>query len=294
MSEARGSAAVGDGPEDPNAADRAATPPPVEERVRVEIGDDGIADVRLVRADKHNGLDAAMFERLVAAAGELAADPSVRVVVLSGEGPSFCAGLDFKAVLSGTGLTPEQAFARAEGDIANFAQRATYDWRRLPAPVIAALHGACLGGGLQLALAADLRIAAPETKLSVMEIRYGLVPDMGLTQTLPDLVAADVARELTFAGRTVEGPEALELGLVTRVAEDPRAAALELAREIAAKSPDAIRAAKRLLNEASRAPAADGLALEAELQRRLLGSPNQIAAAQAALSGEPAKFSDPA
>jgi enoyl-CoA hydratase/carnithine racemase len=263
-----------------------------DERVRVEV-DGGVADVRLARADKPNGLNAAMFEQLVAAAGELAGDAGVRAVVLSGEGPSFCAGLDFKAVFSGTGLTPERAFARADGDVANFAQRATYDWRRLPVPVVAALHGACLGGGLQLALAADIRIAATDTKLSVMEIRYGLVPDMGLTQTLPDLVGADVAKELTFTGRTVEGPEALELGLVTRLAEDPRAEALALGREIAARSPDAVRAAKRLLNEGWRRPAAEGLALEAELQQALLGSPNQVAAVQAALSGEPAEFSDP-
>jgi enoyl-CoA hydratase/carnithine racemase len=263
-----------------------------DERVRIAL-EDGVADVRLVRADKHNGLDGAMFERLVESASELAADSSVRAVVLSGEGPSFCAGLDFKAVLEGTGLTPEQAFARADGDVANFAQRATYDWRRLPVPVIAALHGACLGGGLQLALAADIRIAAPDTKLSVMEIRYGLVPDMGLTQTLPGLVGPDVAKELTFTARTVDAAKALELGLVTRIADDPRAAALELAREIASKSPDAVRAAKRLLNDAWRAPAADGLALEAELQQRLLGSPNQIAAVQAALSDEPAEFADP-
>jgi enoyl-CoA hydratase/carnithine racemase len=264
----------------------------VSERVAVEV-ERGVAEVRLVRGEKHNGLDAAMFSRLVQVAEHLAADRSVRVVVLSGDGPSFCAGLDFKAVLAGTGLTPEQAFARADGHIANFAQRATYDWRRLPVPVIAALHGACLGGGLQLALAADIRIAAPDTKLSVMEIRYGLIPDMGLTQTLPDLVGADVARELTFTGRTVEAPEAHDLGLVTRIADDPYAAALDLAREIAARSPDAVRAAKRLLNEAWRAPAADGLALEAELQQRLLGSPNQVAAPQAALSGEPAEFGDP-
>ena len=265
-----------------------------EDRIRVEIADGGIADVRLVRGEKHNGLDGAMFERLVEAAGEVAADPRLRVAVLSGEGPSFGAGLDFKAVMSGSGLDPERAFARADGEIANFAQRATYGWHRLPVPVIAALHGACLGGGLQLALAADVRIAAPDTRLSVMEIRYGLIPDMGLTQTLPGLVRADVAKELTFTGRIVEAEEALELGLVTRLADDPRAEALGLAREIATKSPDAVRAAKRLLNEAWRAPAAEGLGLEAALQRALLGSPNQLAAVQAALSGEPAEFSDPA
>ncbi|MGH2951007.1 MAG: crotonase/enoyl-CoA hydratase family protein, partial [Solirubrobacterales bacterium] len=231
-------------------------PSAIEQRVGVALGDDGIADVRLTRGDKHNGLDGAMFERLVATAGELGADPSVRVILLSGEGPSFCAGLDFKAIFAGTGLDTETAFERADGDVANFAQRATYDWHRLAVPVIAALHGACLGGGLQLALAADIRIAAPDTRLSVMEIRYGLIPDMGLTQTIPDLVGIDIAKELTMTGRVIEAAEALELGLITRIAGDPRAAALELAREIASSSPDAVRAAKRLLNEAWRADAA--------------------------------------
>jgi enoyl-CoA hydratase/carnithine racemase len=263
------------------------------DRLTIDV-DGGIADVRLTRGDKHNGLDAAMYEALVDGAAQVAAMRGVRVVVLSGEGPSFCAGLDFKAVMSGTGLTPERAFSRAEGDIANFAQRSTYDWQRLEVPVIAALHGACLGGGLQLALAADIRIAAPDTRLSVAEIRYGLVPDMGLTQTMPDLVGIDVAKELTFTGRTVEADEALKLGLVTRIADDPRAEALTLGRAIATNSPDAIRGAKRLLDSAWREAADTGLPLEAELQQRLIGSPNQIAAVQAALSGEPAEFADPA
>jgi enoyl-CoA hydratase/carnithine racemase len=159
--------------------------------------------------------------------------------------------------------------------------------------VIAALRGACLGGGLQLALAADIRIAAPDTRLSVAEIRYGLVPDMGLTQTLPDLVGIDVAKELTFTGRTLDADEALRLGLVTRLADDPRAEALALAREIATNSPDAVRGAKRLLDSAWRADAQTGLHLEAETQQRLLGSANQLAAVQAALSGESAEFADP-
>jgi enoyl-CoA hydratase/carnithine racemase len=263
-----------------------------EERLRIEV-DGGVADVRLTRGDKHNGLDAAMYEALVAGAAEVAGTPGLRVAVLSGEGPSFCAGLDFKAVMSGTGLVPERAFGRGDGEVANFAQRSTYDWERLEIPVIAAVHGACLGGGLQLALAADVRIAAADTRMSVAEIRYGLVPDMGLTQTLPDLVGIDVAKELTFTGRTVDADEALRLGLVTRIADDPLADALALAREIAANSPDAVRGAKRLLRAAWRADAETGLRLEAEIQQDLIGSPNQLAAVQAALSGEPAEFTDP-
>jgi enoyl-CoA hydratase/carnithine racemase len=263
-----------------------------EERLSIEV-DGGIADVRLTRGDKHNGLDGAMFDALVDGAAQVAATPGVRVVVLSGEGPSFCAGLDFKAVMTGTGLDGEKAFSRADGEIANFAQRATYDWHRLEVPVIAALHGACLGGGLQLALAADIRIAAPDTELSVMEIRYGLVPDIGLTQTLPDLVGIDVAKELTFTGRSVDAEEALRLGLVTRIADDPYARARKLAEDVASKSPGAVRGAKRLLDAAWREDPSTGLSLEAETQRKLIGSPNQLAAVQAALSGEPAEFEDP-
>jgi enoyl-CoA hydratase/carnithine racemase len=262
-----------------------------EERLSIAV-DGGIADVRLTRGDKHNGLDAAMYEALVDGAAEVASNTAVRVVVLSGEGPSFCAGLDFKAIMTGTGLDPKRAFSRADGDVANFAQRSTYDWQRLAVPVIAAIHGACLGGGLQLALAADIRFAAPDTKLSVMEVRYGLVPDMGLSQTLPDLVGIDIAKELTYTGRTVDAGEALRIGLVTRIADDPHAEALTLAAEIAAKSPDAVRGAKRLLNAAWRQGPEVGLPLEAEIQERLIGSPNQIAAVQAALGGEPAEFRD--
>jgi enoyl-CoA hydratase/carnithine racemase len=262
-----------------------------EERVRVEIVD-GVADARMVRGAKHNGLDLAMFTRLVEAANELAADRSVRAVVLSGEGPSFCAGLDFKALMTGTGLTPEVGFAREDGQPANFGQRAAYDWRRIPVPVIAALHGSCIGGGAQLALAADIRTAGPDTKLAIAEIRYGLIPDMGITQYLPDLVGIDVAKELTFTGRVVGAEEALALGLVTRLADDPRAAAFELAHEVASRSPDAIRQAKRLYDEGYRADARTGLALEAQLQQALVGLPNTAAAAQATLSGEPPAFTD--
>jgi enoyl-CoA hydratase/carnithine racemase len=160
--------------------------------------------------------------------------------------------------------------------------------------VIAAIHGNCFGGGLQIALGADIRIAAPDAKLSVMEIKWGLVPDMGITQTLPRLVPIDVAKELTFSGRIVSGGEALELGLVTRTDEEPLSAALALADEIAQKSPDAVRAAKRLYDQAwTSDDAGAALALESELQTGLIGKPNQIAAVVAGMSGEPPVFVDP-
>ncbi|MGO4446469.1 crotonase/enoyl-CoA hydratase family protein [Mycobacterium sp. 2YAF39] len=264
-----------------------------EDRVRVQVGDNGVATATMVRADKHNALDQAMFQGLVDAAEQLAADTAVRAVVLHGEGKSFCSGLDVASFMSGergTGILLD----RDEKRIANFAQRVTYDWSLVPAPVIAAIHGNCFGGGLQIALGADIRIATPDAKLSIMEIKWGLVPDMGITQTLPRLLPIDVAKEMTFTGRIVSGSEGRELGLVTRTEEDPLSAALALAEEIAQKSPDAVRAAKRLYDEtwAGNDPAA-ALARESELQEGLIGKPNQIAAVMAGMSGEKPVFADP-
>ena len=265
---------------------------PNPERVTVEF-ESGVADVRLTRADKHNALDPEMFSSLDAVLDELRGTQGLRAVVLSGEGPSFCSGLDFPSFMEqGLDISAE-LFSHRNGDAANLAQRVTYDWLRLPVPVIAALHGNCIGGGAQLALGPDIRIAAPDARISILEIKYGLIPDMGFSQTLPHLVGLDVAKELVFTGRIVQGPEAERIGLVTRLADDPRAAALELAREIAARSPDAIRRGKRLLTEAAWAHSEDALELEEALQRELLGSPNQVAAVQAAFTKEPAEFTDP-
>ncbi len=261
---------------------------PRPDRVRIDTAD-GVASVRMTRGDKHNGLDWAMFESLNAAIDELAEAEDARVVVLSGEGPSFCAGLDFKSFMSP--MAPRMRRAATCSATRSrprttrpptFAQRVAYGWRELPVPVIAALQGNCLGGGFQIALGADIRIAAPGTRMSVMEIRYGLIPDMSLSQTLPRLVRDDVARELTYTGRVVEADEALSLGLVTRVADDPLAEASALASQIAAASPSAIRSAKRLWNEGWHATPAEGLALEAELQQALMGGADQLAALGAA------------
>lgn len=263
----------------------------IAERVRVEVSDH-VARVTLSRPEKHNALDPAMFEAIVAAAEEVAAAPRVRAVVLHGAGPSFCSGLDL-----GSLMTAENGLGgvarELEGEVPNRFQRVAYDWITLPVPVIAAVHGNCLGGGLQIALAADVRIAAPDARLSVMEVKWGLVPDMSLTQTLPRLVGIDVAKELTLTGRAFSGEEALALGVVTRLADDPLAAVQQLATEIADKSPDAVRGAKRLLDRAWTLPARDGLALEAEIQRGLIGSPNQLAAVTAGLTKQPGQFTDP-
>jgi enoyl-CoA hydratase/carnithine racemase len=273
----------------------------MSDRVVVTRLPGGVADVRLNRADKMNALDIPMFEALVAAGTELASDRTLRAVVLSGEGRAFSAGLDFSSFQSmaggsrsGGGPAPPNLLSRGDASSpANFAQRAAWIWTEVPVPVIAAVHGVAYGGGLQIALGADLRFVAPDAKLSVMEIKWGLVPDMSGTQTLRRLVRLDVAKELTFTGRVISGTEAVELGLATRVAADPRAAALEAAAEIAAKSPDAIRAAKKLLDASGVVPVADGLRLEEQLQIGLIGRGNQIESVRANLEKRAPRFEDP-
>lgn len=261
-----------------------------EQRVRIDV-EDHVAVVTLTRPDKHNALDAAMFEGILGAAEQVGATPGVRAVVLHGEGKSFCSGLDVASFLDGP--VSLDSLLERDGRRANVAQRACTDWLDLPVPVIAAVHGNCFGGGLQIALGADVRIAAPDARLSVMEVRWGLVPDMGITNTLPRLARIDVAKELTYTGRVISGEEAAALGLVTRVDADPLAAARALAAEIAGRSPDAVRAAKRLYDESWVAPRDEGLLLETELQVSLAGKPNQIAAVTAGFTKQPGEFTDP-
>lgn len=260
-----------------------------EPRVAIEIAGH-VAEVRLSRPDKHNALDAAMFQGIAAAAEQVAATPGVRAVVLYGEGPSFCSGLDIASFMTGPVSTGD-LMARDGDELANLAQRVAYDWTLLPVPVIAAVHGVCFGGGLQIALGADIRIAHPEAKLSVREIQWGLIPDMGITETLTPVVPVDVAKELTYTGRIVSGAEGHSLGLVTRVEDDPLAVAQELAAEIAGRSPDATRAAKTLWNTVY--ASGPDLALEASLQKGIIGQPNQFAAAVAGMTKQPAEFTDP-
>lgn len=278
----------------------------MSERVSVSI-QEGVADVRLSRPEKMNALDGAMFDALAETGQKLASDRSLRAVVLSGEGRSFCAGLDVTSFMAMAGERDKGAKASADrpaardggllassgASPANRAQRAAWIWVELPVPVVAAVHGVAFGGGLQIALGADIRIVAPDARLSVMEVKWGLVPDMSGTQTLRRLVRLDVAKELTFTGRIVSGKEAVELGLATRTAEDPRAAALETAREIATKSPSAIRAAKQLLNESGLVGLEEGLRMEATLQAGLIGRANQVEAVKANLEKRPPRFEDP-
>lgn len=257
--------------------------------------DHGVVHVKLNRPDKLNALDQGMFQGIVDTAARLATDAGVRAVVLSGEGRAFCAGLDFASFMGmtqGNGAAAFDGFKTTDDNPANIFQRTGYDWQRLPVPVIAALHGHVYGGGLQIALGTDIRYAAPDTKMSVMEIKWGLIPDMSGTRTLRDLVRLDVAKELTFTGRIVDAVEALELGLVTRICDDPLAEALKTAHLIALKSPHAIRYGKKLLNDAWRSGDREGLAQEAELQRKLIGSPNQMEAVMANMQKRDPKFKD--
>lgn len=253
----------------------------MEDRITVDI-QGGVADVRLVRVDKMNALDDAMFEALIKTGERLKTEAGVRAVVLSGAGRAFCAGLDmgnFDKMASGerkggTGLVETP---RTEGG-SNRAQHAVMVWREIPVPVIAAVHGVAFGGGFQLALGADMRFVTPDARMAVMEIKWGLVPDMAGIALLRRLIRDDQARELTYSGRQFTGEEALSLGLATRVCADPYAEALAFARDVAAKNPDAIRADKRLMNLADDGDQRAILLAESVEQSALIGSPNQIEA----------------
>jgi enoyl-CoA hydratase/carnithine racemase len=268
----------------------------MSDRVSVHV-DNGVADVRLNRPEKMNALDPAMFDALVETGEALKTDPSVRAVVLSGEGRAFCAGLDFGSFQAMAGSSSDRPtgdvdLGRKEGQITNRGQQAAYVWREIPAPVIAAVHGVALGGGFQIALAADIRIVAPDVRMSVLEVRWGLVPDMTGTQLLPQVVGLDVAKELTFTGRMVEGDEAVRIGLATHVSETPLDDALALAQEIAGKSPQAVRGAKALLDLAGTVSLADGFKAEERTIRALIGSPNQVEAVMAYFEKREPRFAD--
>jgi len=264
-----------------------------DERVRFNICD-SVADVRLVRRDKSNALDGAMFDALIDAGRQLAHTHGLRAVVLSGEGSGFCAGIDMSVLADmadGAIAGVADLVTRTHG-ICNRFQYAAWVWRELPVPVIAAVHGYALGGGLEVALGADIRYMTADAKLSVMEVRWGLVPDMGATQLMRHLVREDLARELSYTGRVFTGADAFAYGLATRLADDPRQAALETAREIADKSPTAIRALKRLFNDAVTIDPRVGLINETIEQQALIGSRNQIETVLADREKRKARFED--
>jgi enoyl-CoA hydratase/carnithine racemase len=266
------------------------------ERVQVAI-DAGIADVRLNRPEKINAIDLGMFKKLSDAGESLKSAPGVRVVVLSGAGRGFCAGLDyamFRAMAETTERTrtPDADLFGTNGGTTHLGQQAAWVWSELDVPVIAAIHGACMGGGLQIALGADIRIVAPDASLSVREIVWGMTPDMTASLTLPGLVGLDVAKELFWTGRTVSGTEAVHLGMATRTAVDPRAAAFELATDVASKNPDAVQAGKRLLTGRDQRSVAEQLALERREIAAVASRPNHVEAMTAHFEGRAPVFGD--
>ena len=255
--------------------------------------EDHIAHVRLTRADKMNAVDQDMIDAIIAAGNEVAASDA-RVVVLSGEGKAFCAGIDIGAMgaLAG-GDPPEKMMPRTHGDgTTNQWQEVPMIWTRVGIPVIAALHGKVYGAGLQLALGADIRIAAPDVEMAVMEMKWGIVPDMGGMVLLPKLVRGDVLRLMTYTAQPINATQAERWGLVTQLADDPLAAAMELAATIAGKSPSAIKAAKRLAAFAETNGADEVLLEESREQAELLGRPHQMEVIAAEFGKRPAVFKD--
>lgn len=265
----------------------------MSERVTITV-ENHIADVRLSRPDKMNALDRAMFEGIIEAQATLAADKDVRVVVLSGEGRAFCAGLDLSAMTGGGDGAPSKARTLAErthGN-ANLFQAVAIGWRQLPMPVIAAVHGVCFGGGLQLASGADIRIVAPDARLSVMEMKWGLVPDMAGFALWRGYVRDDVMRELTYTNREFNGEEARSLGFATYVESDPVGRAMDIAAQIAVKHPAAIRESKAICNSVPDLDEDAILMAESVAQDRVIRTPDQVEAVMAAMEKRAPVFSE--
>ncbi len=261
----------------------------MKDRVSITMLENGIADVRLIRADKMNALDPAMFAGIAEAIARLETTPGLRVVVLSGEGRAFCAGLDLSSMASGG--SGNDLSARSHGD-ANLPQHVAWGWRTLPVPVIAAAHGVAFGGGFQILSGADIKIAHPDTRCAIMEMKWGLVPDMAGFPLWRGLVRDDVLRELTYTNREFNGTEAHMHGFITHLADDPRAKAMELAQVIANKNPHAIRGAKRLCNLVHHASDAELLMAESAEQVKVIRTPNQFEAVAAGMAKRVPVFVD--
>lgn len=264
----------------------------VRERLIIDVRETGgarVAYVTLARPEKRNGLDLDMLQALAEAPGLIVRERDVRAVILQGAGPAFCAGLDFASVTKSGPVAQLRAAVKLPGGL-NLFQRACWAWRELPVPVIAVVHGACFGGGLQLALAADFRIAAPTAELSVMEGKWGLIPDMTGSVTLRELVGMDVAKRLTMTAEVVGAQRAREYGLVTEVADDPLAAAEALVALLAARSPDAVALTKRLFHETWTRTPRRAFWTETVLQARLMAGANHKIARTAGLAKRAPEF----
>ncbi len=262
----------------------------MEDRVRLTI-EGAVAYLTLTRPDKHNAMDIPLLEAVVGAQKRLRKERALRAVIVHGDGPSFCSGIDIKA-LQASPLKSALLVARLWSPVRNIFQAWSMGFRELGVPVIAAIHGNCFGAGLQLALGADMRVARPDAQLSIMEAKWGLVPDMGGPTLLRELIRIDLAKELTMTGRVLSGERAHALGLVTHVSEDPLSYARELAREIEARSPDAVAAAKQLLQRAWDAREGGALAAERLYQRLVIGKKNQRIAVQRNRQGADAPYAE--
>lgn len=267
----------------------------MNDRVKITMLEDGIADVRMTRVDKMNALDATQWAALVEAVETLKAMPGLRVVVLSGEGRAFCAGLDLASMQGdrdpGASSAGGSLAGRTHG-IANNAQYAAWGWRELPVPVIAAVHGVAFGAGSQIMAAADIRIVHPETRIAIMEMKWGLVPDVAGMPLWRTQVRDDVLREMIYTNREFNGVEAKDMGFATHVADDPHAKAMELARVIANKNPHAMRGAKRLCNLMGDASDAELLQAESDEQLKVIRTPNQMEAVMAEMQKRKPNFQD--
>jgi len=267
----------------------------MNDRVKITMLEDGIADVRMTRVDKMNALDGAQWNALVEAIDQLKATPGLRVVVLSGEGRAFCAGLDLSSLQGerdpGASSAGGTLADRTKG-ISNNAQYAAYGWRELPVPVIAAVHGVAFGAGSQIMAGADIRIVHPDTRIAIMEMKWGLVPDVGGMPLWRTQVADDVLREMIYTNREFNGVEAKEMGFATHVSDDPHAKAMELARVIANKNPHAIRGAKRMCNALATASDAELLQMESDEQLKVIRTPNQMEAVMAEMQKRKPNFAD--
>ena len=286
-----------------SAVQRVDVPGVIDDRVTISVVD-GIADVKMNRADKRSALDNAMFASLCAAGEYLKTLDGLRVVVLSGDGASFCAGLDFSsfAQMAEAGAKANAADNKADnkadmnagamvdGRITHMAQQVCWVWQEVPVPVIAAVHGHALGGGIQIALGADIRIVHPDTQLSVREVHWGLIPDMTGTLMLSRLVRPDIAKNLVFTARVFSGHEAHEMGLVTQLSQDVYADAMTMAREIAGRSPEAVRGAKKLINLLANSGAAEQFAAERAIIGQLIGTANQAEAVMSHFEKRPPNF----
>jgi len=273
--------------------------PLIHDRIELNI-ENHVAHVVLSRADKMNALDLEMLEAIPIAGRRISAEPSVRAVVLSGDGGNFCAGLDkanFAAIMENKSMlldpeNPQLVLSDRTHGLSNALQHVVWIWRRLSVPVFVAIDGVAFGGGLQIALGGDCRYATARSQFSIMEMKWGLIPDMGSTQIMRHLVRDDVIRELTYTAKIFGAEQAKEWGFITDIVDDPVAHALSLAHQVVNNNPNAVRAAKRVIEASNYQSVAEGLLMESHEQDQLIGHPNQIEAVMSQFQKRKPEYQD--